>query len=62
MVEPSIKGTAKGLATIALLKTNYDQKQDHIGMFIPFVLDSILVPPFLCAMGAGGGRWGTPYG
>jgi hypothetical protein len=32
---------ARGLATLALLKTNFDMRQDHIGMFMPFVLDAI---------------------
>jgi hypothetical protein len=31
----------KGLATVALLKSNFDAGHDHIGMFQPFVLDSI---------------------
>lgn len=35
------KTPARGLATLALLKANFDSKQDHIGMFLPFVLDAI---------------------
>ena len=32
---------ARGLATVALLKVNFDAGHDHIGMFIPFVLDAL---------------------
>jgi hypothetical protein len=32
----------RGLATLAMLKANYDQGHDHIDMFVPFVADSIL--------------------
>jgi len=31
---------AKGIATLALLKARYDSGNDHITMFLPFVLDS----------------------
>ena len=31
----------RGLATIALLKVNYDAGRDHIDMFIPFALDAM---------------------
>src|SRR5438445_6984454 len=30
-----------GLATVALLKANYDEGRDHISMFMPFVLDAV---------------------
>ena len=30
-----------GLATLALLKSNFDERRDHIAMFMPFVLDTI---------------------
>lgn len=29
------------LSTLALLKVNFDESRDHIGMFLPFVLDAI---------------------
>ena len=32
---------AQGLATLALLKVNFDQGHDHIEMFMPFVRDCI---------------------
>ena len=31
----------RGLATVALLKVNYDAGRDHIDMFLPFALDAI---------------------
>ena len=31
----------RGLATIAILKVNFDAGQDHIDMFLPFVLDAV---------------------
>ena len=31
----------RGLATIALLKVNFDAGQDHIDMFLPFALDAV---------------------
>src|SRR5512139_2621168 len=31
----------RGLATVALLKVFLDKGQDHIGMFMPFIVDSI---------------------
>ncbi|HXC67465.1 MAG TPA: hypothetical protein VN638_08600, partial [Nitrospiraceae bacterium] len=34
-------GAAKGLATLALLKANFDAGKDHIEMFVPLVLDAI---------------------
>ncbi len=36
---------AKGLATLALLKANYDAGKDHIEMFVPFILDAISIHP-----------------
>ena len=30
-----------GLATVALLKANFDEGSDHIAMFLPFVLDAV---------------------
>jgi hypothetical protein len=38
----------RGLATVALLKVNFDSGRDHIGMFEPFLLDT------LAAVGADG--------
>ena len=32
---------SRGLATLALLKTNFDKRQNHIDMFHPFLLDAI---------------------
>ena len=32
----------RGLATIALLKANFDEGNDHIGMWQPFVLDAVV--------------------
>jgi hypothetical protein len=31
----------KGLATLALIKVNFDAGQDHLEMFVPFLLDTI---------------------
>ncbi len=42
-MKPPVKNRIRGLATVALLKTQYDLKQDHIGMFEPFLLDTISV-------------------
>jgi len=36
---------AKGLATLALLKANFDSGTDHIDMLVPFVLDCIAAHP-----------------
>lgn len=36
---------ARGLATVALLKTFFDSGHDHIGMFLPFVIDVIAAHP-----------------
>jgi hypothetical protein len=36
----TLHSRVKGLATIALLKSQYDAKQDHIEMFVPFVIDT----------------------
>jgi hypothetical protein len=33
--------TITGLATVALLKANFDEGSDHIAMFLPFVLDAV---------------------
>src|SRR5438046_871955 len=33
--------TIAGLATVALLKANFDEGSDHIAMFLPFVLDAV---------------------
>lgn len=38
---PSAPPDVKGLATLALLKANFDSGKDHIEMFMPFVLDSV---------------------
>ena len=37
----TFKAASRGLATVALLKTNFDKGHDHIGMFQPFLLDAI---------------------
>lgn len=34
------RSATKGLATVALLKVNFDAGRDHIGMFEPFILDA----------------------
>ena len=31
----------RGLVTVALLKAQFDQGNDHIGMFLPFLLDTL---------------------
>ena len=31
----------RGLATVALLKANFDKGKDHLGMFLPFIVDSV---------------------
>lgn len=36
---------ARGLATLALLKANFDSGTDHIDMLVPFVLDCIAAHP-----------------
>jgi hypothetical protein len=36
-----VRLATRGLATVALLKVNFDAGRDHIGMFEPFVLDTI---------------------
>lgn len=33
--------TPRGLATLAFLKTRFDQGQDHLGLFEPFIADAI---------------------
>lgn len=33
--------TVRGLVTVALLKAQFDQGKDHIGMFLPFLLDTL---------------------
>lgn len=33
--------TPRGLATLALLKTRFDQGQDHLGLLEPFVIDAL---------------------
>ena len=37
----SATAQVRGLATIALLKVNFDVGQDHIDMFLPFALDAV---------------------
>ena len=37
----SAPAQVRGLATIALLKVNFDAGQDHIDMFLPFALDAV---------------------
>ena len=37
----SATAQVRGLATIALLKVNFDAGQDHIDMFLPFALDAV---------------------
>lgn len=39
------RDAAKGLATLALLKANFDSGRDHIDMFTPFVFDCIGAHP-----------------
>jgi hypothetical protein len=46
--ESQERSAVRGLATVALLKVNYDAGRDHLGMFEPFVLDT------LAQMGADG--------
>ncbi|HEX7291975.1 MAG TPA: hypothetical protein VF250_12690 [Conexibacter sp.] len=36
-----LRTARKGLATVAMLKANFDARHDHIGMFEPFVRDTI---------------------
>lgn len=43
MDEQHRKRIVRGIATIALLKTNYDRGKDHIGMFMPFIIDALSV-------------------
>ena len=37
----TFESDSRGLATLALLKANFDEGHDHIGMFQPFLLDAI---------------------
>ena len=37
----TFREASRGLATLALLKTNFDKGHDHIGMFQPLLLDAI---------------------
>ena len=37
----TFEAASRGLATLALLKTNFDEGHDHIGMFQPFIRDAI---------------------
>ena len=37
----SSESASRGLATLALLKANFDEGHDHIGMFQPFLIDAI---------------------
>ena len=39
------KSVANGLTTVALLKANFDHNRDFLGMFLPFVLDSLTKLP-----------------
>ena len=36
-----LESASRGLATLALLKTNFDEGHDHIDMFQPFLIDAI---------------------
>lgn len=42
---PPRRRAITGLATVALLKANYDEGRDHIAMFMPFVLDAVASLP-----------------
>jgi len=44
-MQPARNRAVKGLATVALLKVNFDAGRDHIGMFLPFALDVIRARP-----------------
>ena len=35
------QSATKGLATVAMLKVNFDAGRDHVAMFQPFVLDAV---------------------
>src|SRR5436309_1406604 len=35
------RSATQGLATVAMLKVNFDAGRDHIAMFVPFVLDAV---------------------
>jgi len=37
--------TARGLATVAMLKAQFDEGKDHLEMFMPFVVDTIVSMP-----------------
>ena len=37
----SSDSASRGLATLALLKANFDEGHDHIGMFQPFLIDAV---------------------
>jgi hypothetical protein len=44
--ETDESGTAvKGLATVAMLKANFDQGRDHLAMFEPFIRDAVATFP-----------------
>lgn len=42
---PDLSTGARGLATLAMLKVNFDAGRDHIDMFLPFVLDVVASHP-----------------
>src|SRR4051794_34372441 len=35
------QSASRGLATVAMLKVNFDLRRDHIGMFEPMLLDTV---------------------
>jgi hypothetical protein len=41
----TIRVATRGLPTLALLKAHYDKAQDHIGMFEPFLADTVATFP-----------------
>src|SRR5690242_6516995 len=38
---PVLRSRVRGLVTVAMLKSNYDAKRDHVEMFQPFLIDTI---------------------
>jgi hypothetical protein len=39
--DSDVKSAVRGLATVAMLKVNFDSGRDHLSMFEPFVIDTI---------------------
>jgi hypothetical protein len=43
--DATVRSATRGLATVAMLKANFDHGRDHLGMFEPFVRDGVVHVP-----------------